>query len=93
MRLRALVGGEHHKGGIGSAIQLAKPRDASVSRLKGSMASRVFDAIREQGTAHSVSLSPIFYLKTADSLEITVCRDHNGFQGARCRRNPEIVLI
>ena len=57
------------------------------------MASRVFDAIREQDTTHSVSLSPILYLKTANSLEITVCRDHNGSQGARCRRNPEIVLI
>jgi hypothetical protein len=93
MRLRALGGGEHHKGGTGSAIQLTKPRDASASRLKGSLASRVFDAIREQGTTHSVSLSPILYLKTADSLEITVCRDHNGSQGVRCRRNPEIVLI
>jgi hypothetical protein len=57
------------------------------------MASRVFDAIREKGATHSVSLSPILYLKTANSLEITVCRDHNGSQGARCRRNPEIVLI
>jgi len=57
------------------------------------MASRVFDAIREQGTTHSMLLSPILYLKTANSLEITVCCDHNGSQGARCRRNPEIVLI
>jgi hypothetical protein len=57
------------------------------------MASQVFDAIREQGATHSVSLSPILYLKTADSLEITVCRDHDGSQSTRCRRNPEIVLI
>src|SRR5438046_7023465 len=45
------------------------------------------------GTAKSVSLGPILCLKTADPLEITVYRDYNGFQGARCRRNPEIVLI
>src|SRR5262245_5027702 len=74
-------------------LQLAKPRGASGSHLKGSMASQVFDALREQGTAKSVSLGPILCLKTADPLEITVCRDHNGFQCARCRRNPKIVLI
>jgi|RhiMetdeSRZDD1v2_1073273.scaffolds.fasta_scaffold634056_3 hypothetical protein len=93
MRLRTLECGEHHKGGTGSTLQLAKPRGASVSRLKGFMASQVFDALREQGIAQSVSLSPILYLKTADPLEITVGRDDNGFQGARCRRNPKIILI
>ena len=48
MRLRALACGKHHKGGTGSALQLAKPWGASVSHLKGSMASQVFDALREQ---------------------------------------------
>src|SRR5262245_43638607 len=65
----------------------------SVSRLKGAMASQVFDALREPGTAKSMSSGPILCLKPADSLEITVRRDDNGFQCARCRCNPEIVLI
>jgi hypothetical protein len=75
--------------GTGSALQMAKPRGASVSRLTNSMASQVFDALREQGTAQSVSLGPSLCLKTADPLEITVCRDNNGFQGARygCRHS------
>ena len=93
MRLRALECREQPKGGTGSTLQLAKPQGASVSHPKGFMASQVFVALREQGTAMSVSLGPILCLKTADPLEITVYRDDNGFQCTRCRRNPEIVLI
>jgi hypothetical protein len=48
MRLRALGCREHPKGGTGSTLQLAKPQGVSVSRLKGFMASQVFDALREQ---------------------------------------------
>jgi hypothetical protein len=79
--------------GTGSALQLAKPRGASVSRLTHSVASQVFDALRERGTAPSVSLGPILCLKTADPLAITVGRDDNGFPGAPYRRHPEILLI
>jgi hypothetical protein len=64
--------------GTGSALQLAKPRGASVSRLTNSVASQVFDALWEWGTAQSVSLGVSHLLHTKRPSHLRAFLDKRG---------------